>query len=66
MLGRGDVVSAILAAPFGYTSQRTASGYRFTIHADASRPESVGEGPSLLEAVRAAILPVRSEDPTND
>ncbi len=53
-LERGDVVAALMAAPFGYRSQyiggRFENGFRFTI--DDGR---TAEAPTLLDAVRAAL-----------
>jgi len=51
MLEEGDVLMALLVAPFGYTSRRLADGFEFRID-DA--PQSKGTGETLLDAVRAA------------
>ena len=57
-LGRGDVVTALVVAPFGYRSQLLGSGYRFTIESGPMRGQR-GEGSTLLVAVRNALATPR-------
>lgn len=51
---RGDATAALMAAPFGYVSQSTPAGFRFSI-TSGPRARCVGEGRELIDAIRAAV-----------
>lgn len=55
-LEAGDVLRALMVAPFGYTSERIGGLFRFTVESGKFAGR-VGESPDLLEAVRQAVAP---------
>ncbi len=55
LLASGDVTGALMIAPFGYSSSLRDGGYWFRIHKSKWHRPGIGVGPTLIDAVRAAL-----------